>query len=55
MDDRPSQLDLITASSGSMVPFAKGASEGRIKKAPRERGLGGGARVRPGASRAWGR
>jgi hypothetical protein len=27
MDDLAGQLDLITASSGSMVPFAKGASE----------------------------
>jgi hypothetical protein len=42
MDDRSTQLDLITASSGSMVPFAKGASEA-AKKSPARAGLGGGA------------
>jgi hypothetical protein len=37
---------LITASSGSMVPFANGTG-GQHKKAPHERSLGGGASLRP--------
>lgn len=33
MDDRSSQLDLVAASSGLMVPFAKGASQAAQKRA----------------------
>jgi hypothetical protein len=33
MDDRSSQLVLIAASSGLMVPFAKGASQAAQKRA----------------------
>ena len=34
MDDLPTQLDLITASSGSLFPFAKGASHAAQKRVP---------------------